>query len=152
MAKSIATTRSELQRDLLAELARKTVITPEIEEKVWAKVLTVHPYGLGELEGFVTKVVLTKDEVVAAAIALGIIGEDDAHGVTVYVMPEDSINGKRKGDVQCISTVDDKHRESTIRSTKGTEMEKYGSLLMFRPMHERTNDKTKSMADEILEG
>lgn len=149
MRKSLATIRQELKNQLIVTLAKQgVIITPDLEAKIDAKVLTQHPYQADELPGFRTAVVLTRQEVIAAAVALGLIDRTD----DTFVMPEDSTYGKRAGDVQTTSQVDGKPRESVIRTTKDTEMEKYGVLYLFRPAHERTDKTTENLINDILEG
>lgn len=149
--KSLTTVRDDMKINLLAELAKKVVITPEIEAKVWAKVLTMHPYQADELEGFRTEVILTMEEIKAAAVAVGLIApDDDTHLLT---RGDDTVGhcGIREGDVQVISTVGEgKARSSVARKTNGTDWYQFGAVFLYRPKFERTNSKTDSMVDDIL--
>lgn len=163
--KSIRTLRNDLRTSLKAELAKKVVLTPEIEAKVETKVIEKYPYQIDELNGYKTEVILTYEEIVAAAVAIGLI--DTNHGQMAvnnltndkggFVEPPLAENGqgepsRRAGDVTAMSPVADTARTSVVRRTSGTDWVKFGAVFLYRPLHERENKEQKSMVDDILGG
>lgn len=163
--KSIRTLRNDLRTSLKAELAKKVVLTPEIEAKVETKVIEKYPYQIDELNGYRTEVILTYEEIVAAATAVGLIdpllGQSALNGLTDkdggFVEKPLFENGQgeasaRKGDVTAMSPVGDTVRTSVVRKTSGTDWVKFGAVFLYRPLHERENKEQKSMVDDILGG
>lgn len=161
--KSIRTLRNDLRTNLKAELATKVVLTPEIEAKVETKVIEKYPYQIDELNGYRTEVILTYEEIVAAAAAIGIIdpllGQSVLNNITDTGFVEKPLfeNGQgepsaRKGDITALSPIGDGARSSVVRRTSGTDWVKFGAVFLYRPLHERENKEQKSMVDDILGG
>lgn len=153
--KPIYVLRNDLRDELTATMAKALgaqgkAMTDDILTKIEEKVVAKYPYTIEEIKGFMPKVILTVDEIVAAATAIG-LGIDEP---IVIQGDDDTMTGKRRGDIIVTSKVGDKERTSVIRTTDGSNMHDQGAVTIFRPelTYTRKSETTNDLVDDILKG
>lgn len=145
---NITTQRTNLINDLIVGLAKRGgQLTEDKERTIIEMAYQKFPQAGHEApQNYIAKVVLTKEEIIAAAKLMGLTVTDSAD-VTEVKNPN-CHDLTMPGDLQATSMVGDNIRTSIIRKSAGTDWHKSGDVILYRPAGKANSAEAK--IDDML--